>query len=214
MAMRLHELHPGTIHAPLLLLPTSAVLEVMAVARRGRLRRLAFDVAARNLWWGVAGSGLLSGLAGMAASQEVAVHDPRARDAMWVHGIGNLTLVIAAFGLAAWRTNHRASGATAALGVGATIGALYTAWLGGELVYGHGVGVKAMGGAETSPPLLSREAPGRLARDAMKGLGWLLTRARDVATRREHIQLRAVAPASEQASKPQASLSLEPPPLH
>jgi uncharacterized membrane protein len=215
MAMRVHELHPSLVHAPLVLLPTAAALEVLAASRRRWLRGRIFGAAARQLWWGVAGSGLLAGAAGMAASQEVAVHDPRARDAMWVHGIGNVAVVLAALGLAAWRTTRRASPASAALGAGAALGALYTAWLGGELVYGHGVGVKAMApGVETSPPLFSRQGPGRLVKDAATGLGWLLTRAGRIAARREHVRLRAMAPGGEQVSEPARPPPLEPAPLH
>jgi hypothetical protein len=179
---------------------------------------MVLDRAARTLWWGVAGGGLAAGLAGMAAAREVHVEDPRAQDAMFVHGIGNLGLVLAAFGLAAWRSGHRASLATATLGATAMGAALYTAWLGGELVYGHGVGVKAMpaAAADASPPLLSAQAPGRLAKDAVAGLGWLLRRAFGVARGTDHVRLREVAPGSEAVSEPRSTGQAEQPslPLH
>jgi uncharacterized membrane protein len=211
MAMRVHELHPTLVHAPLVLLPTAAVVDVLAVASSGRIRRRAYSAIGRGLWWGVAVSGLTAGLAGMAASQEVEV-DEHARDMMLVHGLGNLGLVIAAFGVAAWRSRHRATAASAGLGVGAVAAALYTAWLGGEMVYGHGVGVKQYDDASAdpmrSPPLLSRHAPGALARDAVEGLGWLLRRGAATMTGKDAVQLQALSPTGEMPSESR------PPPIH
>ena len=100
MPMRTHELHPSIVHAPLVLLPATAVLDLMA-ALRPRDRRL--DRAARRLWWATAGGALVVGLTGMAASQEVELREDRGRDMMFLHGIGNFGLVLAALGVAAWR---------------------------------------------------------------------------------------------------------------
>jgi uncharacterized membrane protein len=204
MAMRIHELHPTLVHAPLVLLPTAAVVDVLAVTSSGRIRRRAYSAIGRGLWWGVAVSGLTAGLAGMAASQEVEADD-HARDMMLVHGLGNLGLVVAAFGVAAWRSRNRATAASAGLGVGAVAAALYTAWLGGELVYGHGVGVKQHDDASAdpmrSPPLLSRHAPGALVRDAVKGLGWLLRRGAATAPGEDTVRLESVSPGRETASE-------------
>jgi uncharacterized membrane protein len=215
MPMRVHELHPALTHAPLTLLPASAAVEILALTSKGRIRRMAYDRVGRGLWWGTAGSALLAGFAGMAASQEVRVEHQRTKDAMWVHGIGNLTLVLAAFGVASWRANHRASLTTGLLGIGAVTASLYTAWLGGEMVYGQGIGVKAMAaGSGDSPALLSREGPGRLVRDGLSGLRWLVTRAVGVARRRDHLQLREIAPGSEQISEPGGSAYPQPAPMH
>ena len=112
MPMRVHELHPSLIHAPLALLPAATLVDAIAATTPSRARRLALSSAGRTLWWAAAGSGLAAGLAGMAASQELRIEDRRARDAMFVHGIGNFTMVVAAFGVAAWRSTHRASLAT------------------------------------------------------------------------------------------------------
>ena len=192
-SMRAHELHPMLIHAPLVMLPAAAAVELISATASGRIRRRAFSIVGSKLWWGTAASGLLAGLAGMAASQEVEADD-HARDMMFVHGIGNFTLVLAALGLATWRTTHRATMTTGLIGAGAVLAATYTAWLGGEMVYSHGVGVKHRGKTEASmernPPLLSARAPGRLARDAAVGLGWLMRRLVGVARRRDRVQLR------------------------
>jgi uncharacterized membrane protein len=182
MQMRVHELHPALIHAPLALLPSTVVVDLTAALTGDRK----LDRAARSLWWTTAASGLLAGLAGMAASQEVKT-DKHSGDMMFLHGLGNVVIVLGAFGIAAWRTTHRASLVTGLLGLKAFAFAAYTGWLGGEMVYEHGVGVKelTMKDAELdalSPPLASRQAPQRILRDAVKGLGWLLGRVRSVFT--------------------------------
>jgi uncharacterized membrane protein len=195
MSMRTHELHPAIVHAPLVLLPATAILDLLA-ALSPLDRRL--DRAARRMWWATAGGGLVAGLTGMAASQEIALHDERARDMMFVHGFGNLTLVLSALGVAAWRTRNRASVTSAVAGLLASGAAIYTAYLGGELVYSHGAGVKALAGAAAeSPPLFSARAPGRLARDAVRGLGWLLSRGRRAVSGRQRVDRGALADAPE-----------------
>jgi uncharacterized membrane protein len=189
MAIQLHELHPTLIHAPLVLLPTAAAVDVAAVSARFGVRKLALDLAGRKLWWAGVGGALAAGLAGMAASQEIRLDDEAAKDAMWLHGAGNFGILLAGAGLAAWRSSHRATALSAALGAGAVGAAIYTAWLGGELVYAHGAGVKglpagARAGVEDSPRLLSAAAPWRLLRDAAKGMAWLVTRGGRLATRK------------------------------
>lgn len=189
MPIRVHELHPALIHAPLVLLPAAAIVDVAAVTSRRRLRRFGLEMAGRRLWWAAVGTGLVAGLAGMAASQEIRLDDEAAQDAMWLHGIGNFTILLAGAGLGAWRSAHRATPASAAIGASAVAAAVYTAWLGGELVYTHGAGVKglpagARAGVEDSPDLLSASGPWRLVRDAARGLWWLLSRGTRLATRK------------------------------
>jgi uncharacterized membrane protein len=184
MAMQVHELHPSLVHAPLVLLPAAAGIDLAAAGSRGRIRRLALDAAGRRMWWLAVGSAALAGVAGMAASQEVRLHDPAARDAMWLHGVGNTCILVAGVGLAAWRSGHRATVASAAMGAAAVGAAVYTAWLGGQLVYAHGAGVKGKGAGD-SPPLFSAQGPGRLLADAGRGLAWLMTRAGRLAARKE-----------------------------
>ncbi len=195
MAMRTHELHPALVHAPLALLPTAAIVDLIA-ATRPRDRRL--DRTGRTLWWATAGSGLAAGLAGMAASQEIDLPSDRARDMMFLHGIGNAGLVIAALGVAIFRSRNRASLTSALAGLLAAGAASYTAYLGGELVYTHGAGVTRLGGAAAqAPALFSREGPARLGRDAVRGLGWLLSRARRAASGRERVDRAALGPIAE-----------------
>ncbi len=209
MAIQLHELHPMLIHAPLVLLPGAAATDVAAASSRWGLKRLALDVAGRKLWWAGVGSALAAGLAGMAASQEIRLEDDEARDAMWLHGMGNLGILLAGTGLAAWRSSHRASTLSAVLGASAVGAAVYTAWLGGELVYTHGAGVKglpagARAGVEDSPHLLSASAPWRFLRDAARGMAWLFSRTAGVATRRAPLM----------SGAPRAGIAAAPAPVH
>jgi uncharacterized membrane protein len=199
--MQLHEVHPSVIHAPLVLLPAAAIVDVLAATSRRRLRRFALDRVGRRLWWLGVGSAAFAGLTGMAASQEVRLEDPRARDALWLHGMGNTLILLAATGLAGWRSSHRATPVTAGIGAAAVGAAFYTAWLGGSLVYQHGAGVMALSGEgaslRMSPPLLSRSAPVTFVRDAARGLGWMLSRGARLATRREPLASGAATETSE-----------------
>ena len=195
MALRTYELHPAVVHAPLALLPTAAVMDLLACSSPRR-RRL--DRTGLALWWATAGSALVAGLSGMAASQEIEPRTDRARDVMFLHGIGNAGLVVAALGLAVYRTRHRASLTSAVAGLVAAGAATYTAYLGGELVYAHGVGVVPLGGAAAeAPALFSRAGPQRLARDAVKGFRWLASRARRAVSGQERVDRTALGPIAE-----------------
>jgi uncharacterized membrane protein len=204
MAMRTHELHPAVIHLPLTLLPTAAIVD-LAAATGPRWNRT-LDRAGTTLWWTAAGTALFAGLAGMAASQEVEVRSDRTRDMMFLHGIGNFTLVLAAFGVASWRARNRASYTSAVTGLVASGAAMYTAYLGGELVYTHGVGVKTLGGAAAeAPALFSGHGLARLGRDAAKGLSWLLSRAARAVSGREKVDRAALGPIAEAGTGPLAT---------
>lgn len=200
MPMQVHELHPSVIHAPLALLPAAAVIDAMAASARGPRRR-ALDTAGRRLWWLGVGTAAFAGVTGLAASQEVHLEEERARDVMWLHGMGNTAILIASAGLAAWRSGHRATATTAGIGAAVVAAALYTAWLGGSLVYTHGAGVEAAeatGAARVhAPALLSAAAPWALVRDATRGLAWLLRRGGRMASRRQPLVPGSATRASE-----------------
>jgi uncharacterized membrane protein len=174
MSMHVHELHAAMVHAPLGLLPMAAGLDLGAAltGSRGRL--------ASTLWWAGATSGLVAGLTGMASSQQVQADEP-ASEMMWLHGVGNVLVLGTAIGMAAYRTTHRPTVTSATLGLVACGVSLFTAYLGGEMVYGRGVGVRAMprytrAGVSDSPKVLSRAALPKLLRDAGAGLAWLVRR--------------------------------------
>jgi uncharacterized membrane protein len=175
--MHVHELHAAAVHAPLVLLPVAAAADLRAAITG----RPAHAKMGRQLWWFGVGSGLLAGIAGMAASQEVKTDDKHTDDMMWLHGIANLGIVLGGLGIAAWRLSHRPTVLQSTIGLAAAGLSLYTAYLGGEMVYGKGVGVRAMpkiapDGVRQSPPVLSAAAPGAFLRDAVQGAGWLVGR--------------------------------------
>jgi uncharacterized membrane protein len=181
MKMLLHELHPAVIHAPLALLPTAAVADLIAVTSGDG----AWAKVGRRLWVAGTMSALFSGLAGLAASQEVRLDEPRARDMVFLHGLGNAVITLGAVGVTLWRLRRPPTWGQSALGLLANAAALYTATLGGKMVYELGVGINPMppgaeAGTVKGPPLLSREAPGALLRDAFHGVRWLLGRARSL----------------------------------
>ena len=78
--------------------------------------------------------------------------------------------------LAAWRWRHDDVGPGYLLAGGAAFGLMaYSAWLGGEMVYSHGIGVKEAGKVRDDVPELSADGAGRAtaraARDAVSGAG-------------------------------------------
>lgn len=210
MAIRLHELHPSVVHFPLTLVPAAAVCDAIAVATGDRrIARLG-----EQLWLGGTSGLLLAGLAGAAASQEVAIKEPKARDMMFLHGIGNLAIATVAIGLTAWRRRNSPSVASAVLGLTGTLAAVYTAYLGGEMVYKHGVGVTgahAPISMEDSPPLWSAQAPVKLVTDGGKGFAWLFSRLGKLLSRRQPLTegtLRSVEPISIPIIPPAAEAPL------
>lgn len=181
MKMLLHELHPAVIHTPLGLLPTATVADLIAVTRGDR----AWARVGRRLWVAGTLSALFSGLAGLAASQEVRLGEPRARDMVFLHGLGNALVTLGAVGVTLWRLGRPPSRGSCVLGLAANVAAVYTATLGGKMVYELGVGINPMPadgavGTLKGPPLLSREAPRALLRDALLGVRWLLGRTRGI----------------------------------
>lgn len=178
MGMALHELHASLVHAPLALLPAAAAFDLAAALKGSR----ELSSAGLKLWVAGSAGALLSGIAGLAASQEVRAEDPRVRDAMLVHGLGNTAITLGALALTAFRSKHRATIGSALIGFAACGAAVFTAYLGGAIVYSRGVGVKSMpvGASEgiiDDTPLLSLAAPAKLLRDAAGGLGWVVRAA-------------------------------------
>jgi len=177
MAMHVHELHAASTHAPLVVLPAAALVDLAAVISGNRGQA----ALGRKLWWLGVGAGALAGLSGLAASQEIKAEDARSEDMLWLHGAANFAIVLGATGIAIWRSFRRPSAAAAAVGLGACALATYTAYLGGEMVYAHGVGVRTMPwiaptGVRRSPPVLSAAAPRAFLRDAIVGFAWLVRR--------------------------------------
>lgn len=142
MAMRLQEVHPSLVHYPLALLPTTLACDAIGKVTGSRtllnIGRYGMAVTA--------GSIALAGVFGLIAQQEV-----KARGAagamLTTHRNLNLTLLGMASAMAVSRIRRKKPTlrylAVGFAGLGA---ALYSAYLGGKMVYEHGVGVAAAGG--------------------------------------------------------------------
>jgi uncharacterized membrane protein len=193
MAIRLHELHPTLIHAPLGMLPVAAGLDLVCALNYDR----SLDRTARTLWGLGTIGGLLAGTTGLAASQEVKITDANVQQAMLIHGLGNVLITVGAMGVLGFRARHRPTLASAMVAVGAVAATIFTGWLGGELVYARGVGVKRMAAAQgegvsNSPELMSRESPGHFFGDVAKGFAWAMREAKKLATGEERLSRRAI----------------------
>jgi uncharacterized membrane protein len=154
MAMRLQELHPSLVHFPIALLPTSLVADSL-----GRLTgSKALMEVGRRMMPVAAVSAAVAGVAGLIA-QESSHVKKEAHPYLATHRNLNLGVI----GLTALMAQKRVRRRRPSLGyllVGlaglATV--TYTAYLGGHMVYEHGVGVKPAGGLrENQAPQLTRE---------------------------------------------------------
>lgn len=137
MALRLQELHPTLVHLPLALLPLAVGSEILgAVTDRPVFRtfgRRAITLAAAGAV-GAAVTGLIAG-------EEVNV-EGEARDMLQTHRNLNAVATVVAITMAFWRHRIRkADAAYLAAGVAGIGVVTYTGYLGGQLVYEHGVGV-------------------------------------------------------------------------
>ena len=156
MSLRLQEIHPSLVHFPIALLPAAIGADLLA--RLTDNQRLAD--AGRVLMPIAAASAVVSAVFGLIAQEEV-VADGKAGDLLATHRTMNLSLTTVGTAMAVYRMGRDRVGA-GYLAVGlAGLGALgYSAYLGGKMVYEHGVGVKPADGLRDgdSPEL----APGEI----------------------------------------------------
>jgi uncharacterized membrane protein len=162
MSVRLSELHPSLVHFPIALLPAAVGADLLANLTGSE--RLAD--AGRVLMPIAAASAVISAAAGLVAQEEV-VAEGTARDILTTHRTLNLSLTMVGTAMAVYRMGRERAGAGyLALGL-AGLGALgYSAYLGGKMVYEHGVGVKPADGLRDgdSPEL----APGQFGEAARR----------------------------------------------
>jgi uncharacterized membrane protein len=171
MAMRLHELHPSLVHFPIALLPTSVVADLLGrVTGDQRLH----DVGRLTMPLAAAGAAL-AGIAGFIAQEEVVAED-EAHPALVTHRTLNVGLLGSLVGMAWHRVRRERPGwGYLAAGIAGVSVLGYSAYLGGHMVYEHGVGVRAAGGIDegAAPEIHPRDAQrlaAKAAADAAHGL--------------------------------------------
>lgn len=152
MSMRLQELHPALVHFPIALLPTSLVADSL-----GRLSgsETLLEMGRRTMPIAAA-SAALAGIFGLVAQQTVELDDDTT-DMLITHRNLNLAATALTFVMAARRAaRKRPSLRYLAAGFAGLGVVTYSAYLGGHMVYEHGVGVSKAGGLreEAAPPLL------------------------------------------------------------
>jgi uncharacterized membrane protein len=164
MTLRLQEVHPSIVHFPIALFPVSIGADVVgrATGNRGLL-----ETARHTIELAAVGSAL-AGITGLVAQEEVNV-EGETMDLLITHRNLNIASTLLMGALALWRSRrYRPSLGYLGLGL-AGVGALtYSAYLGGSLVYKHGVGVKSAGGQhrENPPELGEAGQNAAFARDA------------------------------------------------
>jgi uncharacterized membrane protein len=163
MALRLHEVHPSLVHYPLVLFPASVLADLL-----GRLTgsRALMSLGAR-LMPIAAGSAMVTGAAGLVA-QEAVKAEGQAHELLATHRNMNLSLIGLAVAMSVLRARKAEPGTGYLLaGLGAVAAMNFTAYLGGKMVYAHGVGVRPAGGLdETRSPEIGRASLRETARRA------------------------------------------------
>lgn len=167
MAMRLQEVHPALVHAPITLLPLAVGADLLG---RATGNESLMEAGRRVMPLAAAGAALAAAF-GLVAQEAVRTEGPT-HDILVTHRNLNLGLVGVAAAMAAWRTrNARPSAAYLTLGLLGVGTMAYTAYLGGHMVYEHGVGVAAAGGLrEEHAPELTPNRTGDIARIALEDL--------------------------------------------
>lgn len=165
--MRLQELHPAMVHFPIALLPLSVGADAL-----GRITgsRVLSEVGRGTMPLAAAGA-ILAGLTGLIAQESARVRED-AHPLLVTHRNLNVALITLTSFLARRRAAHRRPGlGYLAAGVGGVGFMVYTAYLGGRMVYEHGVGVKPAGGLEEdAAPEIRAQSAGRAARLAREHL--------------------------------------------
>lgn len=152
MPMKLQEVHPSVVHMPLTFLPAAVLADAVGTLRD--------DPALLQVGkWGIAlaaGSALLAGFFGLVAQEEVKTRE-HSHKMLVTHRTLNVGVTLVASGMAVARARQERPGlGYLALGAAAVGAAVYSAYLGGHMVYTHGVGVEAADGVREGTPALKR----------------------------------------------------------
>lgn len=170
MAMRLQEVHPALVHFPIAFLPASIITDALG---RATGSKALMDVGRATMPIAAA-SAAVAGIAGLVAQQTVELDD-HTTDLLITHRNLNLGAIALTAAMAAVRMGRRRPSLgylVAGLAGMATV--TYSAYLGGHMVYEHGVGVNAAGGLneEVAPELVpdnAAEAVSLTARHVREG---------------------------------------------
>lgn len=178
MAMRLSEIHPALVHFPIALLPVAVGADAVGNLTGNRelhsVGKIGIALAAA--------SSALAGVFGLIAQEEVKVDD-RSRPILQTHRTLNIAALGVVTALAIRRASMKRPGIGYLLaGLGA-IGAVgVSGYLGGKLVYAHGLGVEKAKGIYGSDPMLTpKNAPRAMATAAKDLASGIAHTARDMA---------------------------------
>ncbi len=143
MTMRLQEVHPALVHYPIAFLGLSVGSDLL-----GKLTGSRTLLGIGKLGMALtAATGALAGVFGLIAQEEVELPDKRADDMLVTHRTLNVGFVTLATAMAVVRARReKPSLRYLATALGSMGAVAYSAYLGGKLVYEHGVGVAAAGG--------------------------------------------------------------------
>lgn len=183
--LRTHELHPSLVHFPLTLVPTALLLDAIGDATDNE----ALMYAGKTLMPIAAATAAIAGLAGFVAQGAVRA-EGHAHDLLVTHRNLNAALIGTAAGMAiARQRSTRPALGYLLLGAAGVAALGYTAYLGGKMVYAHGVGVEPHGvDIEKSPEL----RPGTLGRAARESAHHIAEQAR---TSAQEVRAGEIAPA-------------------
>lgn len=156
MAMRLHELHAALVHFPITSMPTSVLADLVGeLTGNEELKALG-----KGAMVATTASAALAGLSGLVAQQAVKSHSQTAHDMLTTHRTINIGVLGLSALLAYRRLDHAPGPGYFAAALGGLAALTYSAYLGGEMVYRHGVGVQRADG------ILRSETPELKAKNA------------------------------------------------
>ena len=170
MAMRLSEMHPALVHFPLTLLPVAVGTDTIGAITGNRKL---YEIGR----WSIVGAAVataVAGIFGLIAQEEIDV-DEEGRNILRTHRSLNLGLLGALTAMSIVRARRREPwGGYLIAGFGALTVAIFSAYLGGKLVYDHGAGVvrtRGLGGADEELTLRNTvRAASQAARDLGRGV--------------------------------------------
>jgi uncharacterized membrane protein len=158
--MRLQEVHPALVHFPIALVPTALVADTL-----GRIMDSEpLMETGRRLMPIAAASAALAGVFGLIAQESVKT-DERSDPILTTHRNLNAALVVATAAMATKRARRSKPGLGYLLmGAAGTATMVYSAYLGGRMVYEFGVGVSPADGLiEELAPQITAEELGEVA---------------------------------------------------